>query len=355
MAAYGQSDTSKQANKGSFEYTFYVDAYYSYDLNEPHDHNRPDFLFQYNRNNQIGINMAVAKVSYTRGGLTANLGLNTGDFPAANMAHERELLRMLYEANINYRFLKKFEFTMGMFGSHMGFESALSYDNLLTSHSLTSEWTPYYLAGAKLGYNASDKWYFGVTVANGNQTITENEGNTNKLLGLQATWSPSEKVTVNYSNMYYNDQPDSAANFIFYNNLYSTMALSKKLDLVVGFDFALSDNRVTNKQDNIYAGSLLARYKLSDQFAVAGRYEYYSDEAGVFIQTDVVNPFVTSCYSLNFDYSPIKNVKFRLEGRMFSAEKPFYRDDSDYDPNTSTTIKYTNSNSNILFTVQAKF
>jgi hypothetical protein len=299
--------------------------------------------------------MAMAKVSYTKGALTANLGLNVGDFPYANMAHEKDLLRLLYEANINYKFFKKFEFTIGMFSSHVGFESTLSFDNLLTSHSLVSEWTPYYLAGAKLGYTPSEKWYFGITLANGNQALSETPGNTNKLLGLQATWNPSKKVTVNYSNMYYNDQPDTAAVFIFYNNLYTTLEIGEKLDVVLGVDFAISDNRILNTKENIYAVSVLTRYKLTKKFAVAGRYEYYNDESGMYIQTEVINPFVTNCFSLNFDYAPIENIKFRLEGRMFASEKPFYRDDSDFNPNTSTTIKYTNSNSNVLLSVQAKF
>ena len=125
--------------------------------------------------------------------------------------------------------------------------------------------------------------------------------------------------------------------------------------MVLGFDFAFSDNKVTNKQDMLYAISVLAKYKLTDKFAVAGRYEYYNDERKMYIKTDVLNPFVTSNYSLALDYSPIKQVKFRVESRLFSAEKPVYRDDSDFNPNTSTTIKYTTQNANILVSVQAKF
>jgi len=355
FSLFSQSDSTKKATKGTFTYEFYVDAYYSYDFNQPFDGNRPDFLIQYNKNQQIGINMASALVTYENNNLTAELGLNVGDFPTKNMAHENELLNILYRANINYKFLKKLDLTVGLFGSHMGFESTLSYDNLLVSHSLVSEWTPYYLAGAKLGYTLSERWYVSGTVANGNQRIAESAANTNKLLGFQVAYTPTKKVTVNYSNMYYNDAPDSAAVFVFYNNLYSTFQIGKKLDMVLGFDFAFSDNSVNNQQDVMYAASVLARYKLTNQFAIAGRYEYYNDEKGINIQTEVVNPFVTSCYSVCLDYSPIDFLKFRVEGRMLSSELPFYRDDSDFDPNTSTTIKYTNQNANLLLSVQAKF
>jgi len=135
----------------------------------------------------------------------------------------------------------------------------------------------------------------------------------------------------------------------------STFEIGKKLDMVLGFDFAFSDNRITNQKDMLYAISVLAKYKLTNKFAVAGRYEYYNDENGIYIQTEVINPFVTSSYSLALDYSPIEELKFRIEGRTFSSDKPFYRDDTDFNPNTSTTIKYTNQNANILISVQAKF
>lgn len=355
IGSSAQKDSTKKILKGSFDYDFYVDAYYSYDLNQPYSGDRPDFLFQYGKNNAISLNMAMARVGYTQGNFSANLGLNTGDFPESNMAHEDALMRMLYEANISYRFLKKFEFTIGMFSSHMGFESALSFDNLLTSHSLASEWTPYYLAGAKLEYMATEKIKFGFTVANGNQSINENQGNTNKLLGLQAEWKPSENLTINYSNMYYNDNPDSAKNMVLYNNLYATLTLIDKLDLVGGFDYAIINNENAGTTNSLYVISALARYRLTDKFAVAGRFEHYNDENNEFISTPLGFGFVTNCYSLNFDYSPIENIKFRLEGRMFDNDSPTYRDDTGFDPNTSTTLTYTTQNANILFSVQAKF
>jgi len=333
---YSQENTTK----GTFDYTFYIDAYYSYDFSNPPDHNRPDFLYQYNRHDQFGINMAMAKVNYTRGRLTANLGINTGDFPAANMAHERELLRILYEANIGYYVSDKVEFTVGMFSSHMGFESALSFDNLLASHSLASEWTPYYLMGAKVEYTPIKELLLGFTVANGNQAITEYSWNTNKLIGIQVNYAPSESVTFNYSNMYYNDMPDSSSNFIFYNNFYGTVKVNKYLEFIYGFDYAIAENR-----DDMYVSSLLLKYSINKKFAVAGRYEYYNDPGGIYINTSSEVGFVCNGYSLNFDYSPMKELKVRIEGRIFDTiDATYYNSGAHLD-----------TNSNLLLTLQAKF
>lgn len=349
-----QTDSTKKI-KGSFETLFYIDAYYSYDLNNPYDNKRPDFLFQYSKHNAMSINMAVAAVNYKLNKFEANLGINIGDFPATNMSHETQLLQTLYAANVSYEFLKNLTFTAGLFSSHMGFESALSSENLMTSHSLASEWTPYYLAGAKLEYQLNKKLMLGITAANGNQKIQDTPGNTDKLIGLQANYKLNDKVTVNYSNMYYNDSPDTAAQRILYNNLYTTIKLKKKIDIVAGFDYAMNNNTVSDQIENVFVASLLARYKINSKYAIGGRFEHYNDEHGVYIVPPTAFSFVTNCYTLNLDYSPISNLKFRLEGRMFSSENPIFRDDNDYNPSTSTTIKYRTLNSNILFSVQAKF
>jgi len=160
--------------------------------------------------------MAMARVGYENGRVSANLGINSGVFPQYNMSHEQELLRMLYEANVGYLITPKLKFTAGMFSSHMGFESILSFDNYLTSHSLSSEWTPYYLSGAKLEYTLNNEWFFGFTVANGNQMLGESPFNSNKLVGIQANYSPTDKITLNYSNMYYNDAPSDSVRLRWY-------------------------------------------------------------------------------------------------------------------------------------------
>lgn len=353
LGARAQDSTS--SSKGTFNYTFYVDAYYGYDLNQPYDHERPDFLYQYGKSNQIGLNMAVADVEYTKDKLTARLGLNFGDFPNRNMAHEQGMLSAFYEANIEYQFAKKWSFMMGMFSSHMGFESALSYDNLLVSHSLASEWTPYYQSGARLTFTPNDKWLFTATVANGTQNITKVPGNTTPALGGQIAFMPTENITINYSNLYVNDYPDSIAQWMYYNNFYATFTLWDKFDLVTGFDVGMNNNTVTGSNDNLYVVSLLGRYRFNDKWAVAGRAEHYNDEKGIYISTGVANPFVTECYSIGLDYSPMENIKFRLESRNFTSEKAIYQIDEGNNPALSNTVRFVNYNNNILFAVQAKF
>ncbi|MCB0480819.1 MAG: porin [Flavobacteriales bacterium] len=348
---FSQADSSK----GELNFNAYIDLYYGYDLNQPYDNERPDFLFNYGKHNQIGINLALANWEYTKGKLTARLGFNFGDFPNRNMAHEQGLLKALYQANVEYQFAKKASFMMGMFGSHLGFESFASFENLFISHSLASEWTPYYQSGARVTFNPNEKWTLSATVANGTQNITKIPGNTTPALGGQVAFSPNKNITINYSNLYVNDYPDSLAQFMFYNNLYATFTLMNKLDLVTGFDYGINNNTVLDTTNNIMVISFLARYRFSEKWSVGFRAEHYDDPGSVYISTATINPFVTQCYTVGLNYSPMDRVKFRIESRNFTAEKPFYRNDQGTNPYATGTVQYINSNSNILFSVQAKF
>jgi hypothetical protein len=60
--------------------------------------------------------------------------------------------------NVNGQLRKKtLWLDAGIFGSHMGFESALSIDNPTLTKSFVAENSPYYWSGAKLTYHIGEK------------------------------------------------------------------------------------------------------------------------------------------------------------------------------------------------------
>lgn len=64
----------------------------------------------------------------------------------------------------------------------------------------------------------------------------------------------------------------------------------------------------------------------NDKWTSALRAEHYQDKDGVLINTGTLNGFKTSGLSLNFDYSPFKNIVWRIEGRwLTSSDKIFIR------------------------------
>ncbi|MBK6876098.1 MAG: outer membrane beta-barrel protein [Ignavibacteria bacterium] len=44
----------------------YVETYYSYDFNDPDNHFRPQFIYCYNRTNEVNVNLAMIKLSYSK-------------------------------------------------------------------------------------------------------------------------------------------------------------------------------------------------------------------------------------------------------------------------------------------------
>jgi hypothetical protein len=83
---------------------------------------------------------------------------------------------------------------------------------------------------------------------------------------------------------------------------------------------------------------VIAQYKLTNQWAIAGRFEYYEDKNGVFIPTGTADGFKTKGYSLNIDYSPIPNAVVRLEGKTYdSKDKIFNREGNFVNANTTLT------------------
>jgi hypothetical protein len=347
-----ETDTTK----GAWDFSAYGDMYFSYDFSEPNDNERHHFLYNYKRHNEFNVNLVLLHANYKYKGLDFNMGLSSGTFPHYNMAHELPLLRMIYEANIKYNFTKKWEFTMGMFPSHLGFEGFKSANNDVLTHSIVSENTPYYVTGAKLGYTPFDKLKINALITNGWQIITETPANTNKGVGLQLEYDPTDNIHFNYSNIYSNEAPDTAAVWILYHNIYGIFNITDKIRITAGFDFGNGDDKTDTLKPakSVMLGTLIARYQFHKKWALAARGEFYNDPDGLIISTPAPHPFEVVCFSGNLDYAPNKNILFRIEGRGFTSNEPIFREDRD-NPKAPDFIKYVNQNLAVTFAVQIKF
>ncbi len=320
----------------------YAELYYGYDFNKPADHNRPPFVYSYNRHNEFNLNLGFIKAAYGNENVRANLAFMAGTYTNANLAAEPGVLKNIFEANAGLKLSKTADLWLdaGIFGSHIGFESAVGKDCWVLTRGILSDNTPYYEAGAKLTYTTKGG-QFTITglYLNGWQRIQRLNGNNKPAGGLQLTWKPSANVTINYSNYFGSEGADSVGVRRFYNNFYSIFQLSKNFGIIAGFDYGLQQKSKTDHSDiNIISPVLIARYQLAARWAVAGRVEYYKDKNGMFIFTEAPNGFSTTGYSLNFDYSPVSNAVIRIEGKTFaSKDKIFIRDNMAVTGNTVLT------------------
>lgn len=309
------------------KFSGYAEAYYTYDFDEPANHQRPAFLYNHNRHNELNINLAVIKANYTSDRVRGNFAVMAGTYAQYNLAAEQELMRHIYEANIGVRIGKNIWVDAGIMPSHIGFESAISKDCFTATRSIMAENTPYYEAGAKITWSPNDKWTLAAMYLNGWQRIKRPDGNQAPAFGTQLTYRPTDKVTLNWSTFVGNDKPDSVRRMRYFNDVYGIFTITDKFSLVAGIDYGLEQKgKGSSDMNNWYSPMLIAKYAFTDKIAVAGRYEYYNDEKGVIIGMD---DFKTSGYSLNLDVTPVSNVLFRIEGKIYD-----YADDPH---NTSVT------------------
>ena len=309
----------------------YVEAYYSHDFTlAKTTPERPGFLYNHRRNREVNINLAFLKAAYTSERVRGNLAVQVGNYAQYNYAAEQELTKNIFEANAGVKLSKNHDLWLdaGIFASHIGFESAISKDCWTLTRSILAENSPYYLAGAKVTYNAGNgKLTLLGMVTNGWQRIRKLDGYSGPSISTQVQYRPSPMLTLNWSSFLGSDRPDSLKQGRFFNNFYAIINPAGRFGVTLGFDVGSdrkpvlrtgSDARVDGGGSYIwYSPVVIARYKTSDKSYVNGRVEYYEDKNAVIIG---IPGFQTMGYSLGYDYVIMPNALFRVEGKLYDSK-----------------------------------
>ena len=310
----------------------YLEAYYSYDIGNPANHERPAFFYSFNRHNEVNLDLGFVKANYTTNKVRGNFALMAGTYAQYNLAGEQGLLKNIFEANVGVRISKKKNIWIdaGIMPSHIGFESAIGKDCWNLTRSILADNSPYFESGVKLSYTSkNEKLYLAAMYLNGWQRIQRVPANQTPAFGTQLTYKPNSKITLNWSTYAGNELPDSLKQMRYFNNLYAQFQITKKLGVVAGFDIGMQQmKKDTSAYNNWYSPVLIIQFKPTEKIRIAARGEYYSDEKGVIIATGTPNGFQTIGYSLNFDYLPADNVMFRIEGRGLSSKDKIFSMDN---------------------------
>ena len=300
----------------------YVDGYYGYDFKYANGNDRQPFLYSHGRQNEFTVNQALIGLRFDDGKVRGALGLHAGTYVAANYAAEDPVLRHVYEAYAGFRPFAKAWLDLGIFGSHIGFESAISKDNWTLTRSLMAENSPYYESGARFTYELGPKLTLTGLALNGWQNIRET--NQAKALGTQIQWRPSDKILVNSSTFFGNEQPtDSLIRRRYFHDFYLTYAASPRISLAAVFDVGKQQGAGREQYDTWHTAAAFVKYKLADNWSTTLRGEYYYAERGVIIRSIMPRAldqnFRVAGGSLNLDYLPTSNVAFRVEGRYLNG------------------------------------
>lgn len=297
--------------------TGFIDTYYAYDFNRPADNERPSFLYNHSRHNELSLNLVTLGLAYDDDHVRGALGLMAGTYSEYNYSAELDNLQSLLEAWAGLKLRSGLWLDAGLFASHIGFESARSADNPTLTRSLQAENSPYYLAGVRLSWQPSAKLTLAAVLANGWQNLRETPNNSSKGGGTQITWQPVDWLTLNFSSWISSETPDSAPRLRLFHDLYLLASLNSTLSLSAGLDLGAQQRGEDQEGWSSWYGMMLILHQQwASWLATAQRVEYYSDPDQVVVSFDDDPGLEVLGVSTNIDFTVHKRLMFRVEGRL---------------------------------------
>ena len=311
--------------KSKLDFELYSDFFINGTLHNQPSHKISDYLYSYNRTNEFAINLAYLKAKYNDSNFRMNLAFMTGTYGQDNYVGEDGLFKNLLEGNIGFKLSKNRNewIDIGVFPSHIGFESAIGYDCWNVSRSLLAENSPYFETGIKYTHTSKDdRWTKSILLLNGWQKISMEPGHSIPALGMQFSFKPSNKLFINYSNFIGSVQPDSNWSLRVYQNVYATYAISKNMTVLANFDIGRDevDEVVIGYWYGAFGG---LRYQWKDKNAITFRAEFLEDRDNI-LYPEIKKDWFTWSSSLNFDRRLNNFSLLRLEVKYMNSSSPIF-------------------------------
>jgi hypothetical protein len=339
---------SNAQDESNFKISGYADTYYAYD-NDNNGSNLRQFSVISPIRDQFRINMAQITGKYTYDNIKGMITLQFGDVPNYNWPQSpNQYLQYIQEANVGFMPVKSLWIDGGYFLTHIGAEGLLPINNYLNTQALATYYEPIYQSGIKVSYDFSDKVYGSLYLLNGYNVLADN--NLNKSGGMQLGVKPVSNLEIIYNNIFGNEQPQgSPGKTRFYNNLVVKYAAIKKLDFLLGMDFATqqkSDLADSNASASLFSGLLAVRYNFVKKFYVSARGEYYEDNNGILsgLYTDTEGNLIgLKSYGIAFalEFDPTDNSYVRIDTRFLKSGNSlsiFTHDTTPSDERTEITL-----------------
>ena len=329
--ARAQAPVADSALKISFG--GFVDSYYAYDFRRPPTLDRA-LTTQAARHNEFNVNLAFVDATLSGSRLRGRFAAQFGTSVQANYAGEPRLgtlsgpdvSRFIQEATAGYQIAPALWVDGGVFFSPFGSENWISRDNWTYTRSLIAENSPYYEAGVKATWQATQTVAAQLHVINGWQNISET--NSDKAVGARVDFTPRDAVALAYDVFVGNEQPDSLPSRVrLWQEGVIQLKPTAEMQLRATFDLG-SQQRLGGGSGWWRGAALIARYQVNDRVASAGRAEYYSDPEQVIITTGQSYGVRVWGGSVNTDVALSPRLLWRIELRSLSAHDPLFPDRS---------------------------
>ena len=317
------------------EVTGLVDAYYSYNFNQPETGTMTSLRNFDVRHNQFSV--ALLELAFNKGATAEDRVGFRFDLQYGQLAQlfntdvlDNNALVNVQQAYVSYLAPAGSGLTLdfGKFVTPVGFEPTESNLNFNYSRSFMYALGPYYHVGAKLGYTVNDKVSVGAMLANG-WSGQAGDNNAGKTVGGFLTLKPTGKLTL-YQNVLFG--PEQDGNSDDKRLLSNTVLAFNATDKVsTGVDYYYAMDTLAGDEVNWQAVALYLRGQVTPVFAIAPRIEMFQDDAG--IVSGAVQKLTE--FTLTGEFKSAEGLIFRLEYR---------RDWSDVDVFTKSGRAVNNQN-----------
>jgi hypothetical protein len=309
----------------------FVDGYYAWDAGRPRTFDRA-YTTQPARHNEFNVNLAFIEAVLSGERVRGRLALQAGTSVQSNYAAEPrvgafsggELARHLQEATVGVRLHRRLWLDGGIYFSYIGLEGWVSRDTPTYTRSLIADYTPYYLSGAKLTWQASSTVSAQLHLVNGWQNISET--NADKAIGTRIDWTPRPSILLGWGTFVGNEQADSLPSRV--------RLLSQLLGRWTPPGWELSavvdvgrQGRPDGGADRWTGSTVIARRALSTNVKLVGRAEHLFDRGEVLVTTGAPGGFRTTGASLGLDVAPEARVLWRSEVRGFRSRDAIWPED----------------------------
>ncbi len=312
----------------------YGETYYQFDLSNPSNGLRPNFIYSHNRHNEVALNLGLIHFSDERNRMRFALGLMAGTYVQANLIIEPDAVRMINEGYVGFDLSKEKKgiwLDMGVFASHIGFESAIGADCATLSRSVMADNSPYYESGIRLGKSFGEYWSGTIFLLNGWQRMYRTNPAMAPSFGYQVQYK--RKGWLFNSSAYLGNETAQVIRMRFFHDFWMKYEAKNKMTFTLGFDDGWQQygREVFSSDAYVYWGGaiLVMTYPLHNKLTLAARGCYFKDKSQVMIAN---SPELLDV-SLGLDFAQTENSKIRLEGRWLKSSEERFRD---FDGNPTT-------------------
>jgi len=318
---------------GPLSITGFVDGYYGYDFEHPHD-NAPSVLpgnpstglaglrafdSPYSQLSLNAIELILDKAPDANNSrIGYHIALGAGN--AMNVVGSTEpgglsYLQYVKEAYGSYLAPvgKGLQIDFGKFVTPNGAEVIESKDDWNYSRGLLFTYAiPFYHFGLRAKYAFSDKYSLTGYVVNGWNDVVDN--NTGKTFGLSFGWNPNKKVSVTETYMAGPEEPNNNRNVRQLWDNVVTYSPTSKLSFILNTDYGRGDRLAAFANPVWWTGGAgYIRYQFNPSYALSTRYEYYNDHFGFTTGTPQHINEVTETFERKLHGNFITRLEYRRD------------------------------------------